>query len=304
MVLVLAGLLMLAAACSNNESASTATTTPGKPTSTPVQQVASYSLLELTEVRVVDNGQILISGTTDLPDGASLTVGFNVVGRSGADLYIGVDKKTAVSNGQFSVTLPIPQREEFANGPYEVSVLFTPRGQSEEVLRFVGQDGEKLTGNLVDDTFGFQTMELLVTRDIDLSVEAPSYTFQLPAEFPEGSAPRALAEFVLAWKNQDWNAMVDSSQETWISEEPDPAALLEAWYDFKTLRGFEVKDVQTVSDVTADITFIVQYEAVTNEISKKQITARLIRENGPYNPSPQGEWGVNPLSTLAETDAN
>lgn len=262
-----------------------------------------YSTLEVTDVSV-SGDKVLISGRTDLPDGASVIVGFDVWGRSGSDLYIGVDEKTTVSKGEFTVTLSIPQRDEFKKGPYEVSVLFTPRGQSENVIELVGKDGENLVGELVNEAGSFKTMKLVEKRDLELSVTPPSYTFQLPSEFSQGSAERTLAEYVLAWKNQDWNRMVTFAQKTWVSVEPDPAGLLEAWYDFKTLKGFEIKDVKKVSEVATDITFIVQYEAVTNQISKKQIVAKVIKETAPYTPSQQGQWGVNPLSALRETDIN
>jgi hypothetical protein len=271
---------------------------------TPVEDVGAYSLLELTDVGVVDSDNVLISGITDLPDGAILIVGFDVAGRSDSDLYIGVDQKTTVTSGEFSVTLAVPQRDEFISGPYEISVSFTPRGQSDNLIGLVGKDGENLTGNLVDDAFGFRTMRLVETRDLDLSVAPPSFAFQLPSEFSEGSAERALAEYVSAWKNQDWSEMVKWSQMTWADGEPDPAGVLEAWYDFKTLKGFEIKDVEVVSEVTTDITFVVHYEAIPNQISKKQIAARVIRETAPYEPSPQGEWGVNPISALRETDVD
>jgi len=278
------------------------TSDDGAPTS--VEDVGAYSVLEFTEVSVVDGDKVLISGTTDLPDGATLIVGFDVAGRSDSDVYIGVDQKTTVTNGEFSVTLSVPQRDEFITGPYEISVSFTPRGQSDDVIRLVGEDGENLTGSLVDDAFGFRTMRLVETRDLNLSVAPPPYTFQQPSEFLEGSAERALAEYVFGWKNQVWPQMVKWSQKTWIDGEPDPAGVLEAWYDFKTLKGFEIRDVEIVSEVTTDITFVVHYEAIPNEISKKQITARVIREAAPYEPSLQGEWGVNPISALRETDVD
>ena len=71
--------------------------------------------------------------------------------------------------------------------------------------------------------------------------------------------------------------MVKWSQKTWIDGEPDPAGLLEAWYDFKTLKGFEIKDVEIVSEVLTDITFVVHYEAIANQISKMRLSARVIR---------------------------
>ena len=262
-----------------------------------------YSVLEVSDV-TADNNKVNISGNTDLPTGATLIVGFDVWGRSGSDLYIGINEKTTVSNGKYNVILDVPQRDEFKKGPYEVSVSFTPRGQSDSVIALVGKDGENLEGNLVDEAFdSFNTLELEKKVDVQLSVTPPSYTFQTPSEFSQGSAERTLAEYVNAWKNQDWQKMVSFSQKTWVSGESDPAGILEAWYDFKTLKGFEIKDAMTTgNDVSKDVTFVVYYEAFTNQIDKKQITARVIKETAAYTPSAQGQWGVNPTSALREDD--
>ncbi len=259
-----------------------------------------YSVLKVSDVNA-DNKEVNISGNTDLPTGAILTIGFDVWGRADSDLYIGVDKNTTVSNGKFNVGLEVPQRDEFKKGPYEVSVLFTPRGQSDSVIALVGKDGENLEGDLVDRAFGsFNTLQLEEKVNIQLSVSPPSYTFQTPSEFPQGSAERALAEYITAWKNQNWQRMVKFSQKTWVSAESDPARTLKGCYDFKTLKGFEVKGTKTISDAAKDITFVVYYEAITNQIDKKQITARVIKETAPYKPSSQGQWGVNPISALRE----
>lgn len=262
-----------------------------------------FSTLATTDVSVSD-GQVTISGHTDVPDGSSLIVSFDVWGRSGSDTYIGVQQKARVSAGEFEVTLAVPQREEFSEGPYEVSVSFTPRGQSDDITRVVGRDGENLAGDLVDESRSFRTMMSVEKRDLQLSVAPPSYTFQKPSQFPQGSAERTLAEYVLAWKNQDWGRMANFAQKTWVGDQVDAAGLLEAWYDFKTLKGFEITDASELSEVSVDVTFTVQYEAMTNQISKKQITARVIKETRPYTPSEQGEWGVNPTSALGETDVD
>ena len=260
-----------------------------------------FSNLTITDVSV-SGGKVTISGNTDLPNGATLIVGFDVWGRSGSDLYIGVSERTAVSNGEFSINLDIPQRDEFKAGPYEVSVSFTPRGQSNEVIEVVDKDGGNLEGELVDDSGTFKTMKLVEQKDLQLTITPLSYTFQQPSEFSQGSAERTLAEYVLAWKNQNWDKMATFAQKTWLSTEADPAGLLEEGYDFKILKGFEITNVKEVSNVCTDITFIVQYEFATNQISEKQITARVIKETAAYTSSEQGQWGVNPILALGETD--
>jgi hypothetical protein len=69
------------------------------------------------------------------------------------------------------------------------------------------------------------------------------------------------------------------------------------------VKGFEIEDVLINSPVSTDITFVVQYEAIPNEVETKRITARVIKEIAPYEPSPQGQWGVNPISALRQEDA-
>jgi len=261
----------------------------------------SFSSLEFTDVKVVD-GRVLVSGTTDLPDGSDLVVGLDIWGRSGADLYIGVSEKTSVTQGQFEREITPPQREEFMEGPYEISVLFTPRNQADPVLELVGENGENLAGDLVDENIDFKTIKLIEKRDLQLSITLPSYTFQQLSEFQQGTPEHALAEYVSAWKDQDWGRMASLTQKTWQSNQNDPIGTLGDWYDFKDLKGFEISNINTVSNTMTDITFIVQYEAITNEISKKEITARVIKEIDPYTPSEQGQWGVNPISILKEED--
>lgn len=278
------------------------TSAPSDPVSSPTQDQGSYSVLDIDEV-TGEGGQVTVSGRTDLPDGAAINVTFDSWGRSPDDEYIGVDGDTTITEGAFAITLSVPQRDEFKVGPYEVSLLFTPRGQSDQVIRLVGTDGENLAGDHVSESFGFNTLEVAVRLDdLVLSVEPPSYKFQQPSEFPERTAERVLADYVLAWRGQDWARMAEFAQKTWLSEEPDPVGILAAWYDFKTLLGFEVTSVSPVSAVTRDVTFVVRYEAFTNQVETKRITARVVKETAPYTPSEEGDWGVNPISALAEED--
>lgn len=264
-------------------------------------EIKNFSNLELTNINTA-NSNVVISGLTDLPDGAKLKIGFDVWGRLGSDAYIGVSKETTVSQGKYEAEITPPQREEFKSGSYEISVLFTPRSQSNEVIKIVGKNGEKLSGNFIIEGVGFKMLELIEKKDIQLSISLPSYIFQMPSEFKQGTARYTLAEYVLAWKNQDWKKMTDYAQRTWLSNQQDPAGILEAWYDIKDLKGFEISNIEKSTDIMSDITFIVQYEFITNKISKKQITAKIIKETGPYTPSENGEWGVNPSSALREVD--
>lgn len=132
------------------------------------------------------------------------------------------------------------------------------------------------------------------------STKKTSFTFQNPSEFDTGSAERTLAEYALCWKKQDWEKMVEFTQETWLEKKGDPAKDLSHNYDFKKLKGFKINETKKVGNTTADITFTVQYEAFEGKAETHKITARVIKESAAYTPSEDGNWGVNPISTLRE----
>lgn len=63
-----------------------------------------------------------------------------------------------------------------------------------------------------------------------------------PADFAAGTAERAIAEYLNAWKNRDWQRMVQFTQKTWRSGNDDRALTLEAQHDFKELLGAGLLD--------------------------------------------------------------
>lgn len=263
------------------------------PTSTSILQL-TFSRIVLTDVQV-RAGNVVVRGTTDLPRGSKLTVTFNVTGRASSAQYIGVDKQVQVVGDAFEVTLTPPQRGEFSSGPYQVEIMFTPKGQTEDVLSLVGKNGERLTGPLRQSPLGFGLLYLEQTFDLRLAISPPTYPFDSPSKFNSDSPERAVAEFAAAWRDSDFERMSSFTEGSWRSGKKDPAGLLEPDYGFKHLRGFQIVNVDTRASV-ADVTFAVWYEAITNRIDNKKITARVLRESG--------KWGVNPISTLRETNAN
>ena len=98
--------------------------------------------------------------------------------------------------------------------------------------------------------------------------------------------------------------MVNFTQMTWLDISPDDPDRLAAFYDFKVLHGFEITGVEPISDVAARVTFAVAYELFAGEVETKEITAMVIKEVAPWTTSPEGQWGVNPTSTLREVDVD
>ncbi len=125
-----------------------------------------------------------------------------------------------------------------------------------------------------------------------------SYPMVEVDSYPAGSAERAFAEFLTAWKDEDWNRMAEFTQITWRSIEPNPAQTMWGMYEVKDLLGAEIVNVSKVSDSCIDITATIYYRI--SQVEKKNITGRVICEIAPYTPNPGGDWGVNPDSTLRE----
>ena len=121
--------------------------------------------------------------------------------------------------------------------------------------------------------------------------------------FSEGTAERAFAEWLAAWKAKDFVRMAAFSEQDWQNSEGDPAATLQAFYGDTELLGAEFTNKDRTSEVASDITAtIYRLNFFDTDVLKKRITARIFRETEAGELSPIGEWGVNPISTLREED--
>lgn len=116
----------------------------------------------------------------------------------------------------------------------------------------------------------------------------------------------ALAKFLQTWQSRDWQAMAAVTQLTWRSKQENPAEWLRGFYGPKRLEQFEVGTCEVISPTASRITCKVTYRlgskgfAVTKQT--KTLKAMVIQEKAPYEPSEEGTWGVNPISTLREGD--
>jgi hypothetical protein len=143
---------------------------------------------------------------------------------------------------------------------------------------------------------------LLLVVVIQSAPGAPQkYPFQTPANLPEGSAERVLAQFIGSWRDQDWARMVKFTEVSWRKRELNPAKTLAASYDFRPLKGFKIESVKH-SSISSDVTYTIWYKNLWSKIIKKHVTARVIKETTAGEISQDGTWGVNPISALAERD--
>ena len=249
-----------------------------------------------------EGDKVTVVGTTNLPDDASLVVGLDLWGRSDAEPDIGVDTVTFVTEGTFQTTINAPQRDEFEKGPYEISISFDPRQQVEEVLFVVGIKGQKMLGDFIVVDDGYNLIRMAERREFDLSFTPRSYILQTPSEFQEGTAERALAEYILAWRDKDWLRMANYADPFWLARQPDPEAMLLAWHGPKSIMGFEIVGALKNSDRVMDITFLVQYQLRTKQVYEKEITARVINTPDSSSSGSPDRWGVEATTVVREKD--
>lgn len=267
-------------------------------TTPPVEQPREFSKLEITDISCED-GKVSISGITDLPDGSEVDIAFDVAGRLETAPFIGVNTEVKVENGKFTGILTPPNLPAFARGPYVGEVRFSPRGQTDTVLKLVGKDGKNLKGEKVLSPYGYKIMKMSKQTNLQLKLNIFQYPMLNANSFSVDSPERAFAEYLISWQKNDWDRMVKFTEKIWRSDKRDAAEILEATYGFRNLLGAEIIEKKAISNVAADITATVYY-AIGKNIFKKKITAKVIREDAFNQLSAGGEWGVNPISTLRE----
>ena len=134
------------------------------------ESASEYFSLEIVDIDYIDD-KILVTGTTNLPEGSNLSISLDVAGSPETSAPIGVTRGTEVINGKFSTELEPPNHPEFI-GPYIVDALFTPRGQSEPVLKLVGKDGEFLKGDNVQESFTYNVIRVSQEVEIELKISS------------------------------------------------------------------------------------------------------------------------------------
>jgi len=142
--------------------------------------------------------------------------------------------------------------------------------------------------------------------------------------FKPGTPHRALAEWLDAWRMQDWDAMVVASQPHWRKGHKDPRGALvtgcrDLWLmDYAISKNHKpplriVNTLAVVPEMPAFILFVdlsvrVRYQFMdgarpVREVSTR-IFARLVREHSDGTPAAADDaaasWYVNPVSMMRE----
>ena len=256
------------------------------------EQAKEFSALEITKA-AYENGQVKVSGITDLPDGAELMLSLDT------PTGLCAQGRSKVKNGKFTLVFgPFIVPYAYDTKPYKVHVLFLPHEQSDRVIRLVGEKGEHLTGDLVEANWN---------RYIRKIMEADRYfntQFTFPTEYPAvdhnsyktGTPERVMAEWLNCWKQEEWNKMVELTSKTWRSNEEELSEIFEINYYNRKLVGAEIikKETDDENQIYFETRVYYHYGEATDP-SEKVIRIDVIRESAPYTLSSTGDWGVDPI---------
>lgn len=155
----------ITSSCSDNENEKTQA-----PTKQIEKIVASRKVMtEIVKINVetiaTEDKRIVVNGTTNLPNSTSLLVTLNNEG-----LGFSAQDKVNVPNGHFSSS-PLGKTTGLPDGNYAIEILMPlPSTQPETVQAIFGQQGQHLTGPLVDDSeWGGRIVEKSISYSIGSS---------------------------------------------------------------------------------------------------------------------------------------
>lgn len=108
-----------------------------------------------------------------------------------------------------------------------------------------------------------------------------------------------LEDFVQAWADRDFVTMIAKSQISWIDLiERSYESVVEKLDSMFNAKPIKIRFVEHefVSNVAFRVVTVVTVQIARGIEKSLSRDVRVICEEGPLNPSPEGKWGVNPQS--------
>lgn len=172
-------------------------------------------------------------------------------------------------------------------------IEFIPLVDNEQIIGFVRYDHDGEQFKLEEDT--------LTTESNFTESEPPEKEIDNMQNFKvtinQDSPKEVVKTYFTAWKSQDYKTMYNVAEPTWKNNKKED--VIEAWYDFKTLKSFSIQSEQKnnmeIGDkhlVMTKVITKVTYESLQGKDENKTITVNVIKEGE--------KWWVNPTSTLKE----
>lgn len=249
---------------------------------------ASYGRLTIDSVQQSGSAAEL-SGSTDLPDGSSLSAEIELYTSNPDATYVGNSVDAIVRSGKWSGIVPFPEVAGFARGPHEASVMFTPKAQSSEILALVGQNGERLKGRSVKKTFDFRVVD--VSKRVRLSVAKRAVSMPSPDSYGSEDPRRALASMLADWKAKRWSDLARDATLPDDSSVAERREVVDSQFGFRDLESAKIGQVDRsglLARVNADVAY-----SMGSDLRKETIGFVLLKVNSSANPMPSGRWRVN-----------
>jgi len=109
------------------------------------------------------------------------------------------------------------------------------------------------------------------------------------------TAEYKVSEFFKCWIDRDFEKINEFIQGTWLYHHGEDG--FEKMYGQFELTDFYIYDKEIITDCRQEVDF--RADIVLGDKPKSMYgKANVICEEAPYKPTPDGEWGVNPLSLL------
>jgi hypothetical protein len=108
----------------------------------------------------------------------------------------------------------------------------------------------------------------------------------------------AVTAFCHGWRKQDAGAMWDAAQKTWKYNNSRRDLRM---FQNTPLMSFKLLEPTEVSEVMVDVPVEVVLR-VGQKPRKETRVMRVIAEKAPFKPNVDGDWGVNPVSALRQSD--
>jgi len=111
-------------------------------------------------------------------------------------------------------------------------------------------------------------------------------------------ARQTLESFLKAWQNKDHALMGQFLQLTWKAENGGKWPLFaSSWFLVNNMKKWRISEPKRIGQANYEFPLIISFSR-GGRPQKRRISARIICENGPYEPGLDGSWGINPVSML------
>lgn len=109
----------------------------------------------------------------------------------------------------------------------------------------------------------------------------------------------AVFRFLEGWKNYKLANSLECCQKSWVIGLDDPLESLKAILSVN-LKAYKVTSSVILNSVVQAVTAVLTISRARGVSQNINVVIRVIKEIQPLLPSPDGDWGVNPITATME----